>query len=50
MTFGGRIMNLLSMEIEIELDPRRKKLLMKFLRKVSEHYQVEISQNFEILL
>ncbi|QEE17852.1 HEAT repeat domain-containing protein [Promethearchaeum syntrophicum] len=50
MTFGGRIMNLLSMEIEIELDPRRKKLLMKFLRKVSEHYQVEISQNFKILL
>jgi len=50
LTFGGRIMNFLSMEIENESDLHRKKLLMGFLRKVSEHYQVEISQNFKILL
>ncbi|MHA1475107.1 MAG: HEAT repeat domain-containing protein [Promethearchaeota archaeon] len=50
MTFGGRIMNFLSMEIENESNHHRKKLLMGFLRKVSEHYQVEISQNFKILL
>jgi len=50
MTFGGRIMNFLSMEIENEFDHRRKKLLIGFLRKVSEQYQVEISQNFKILL
>ena len=50
MTFGGRIMNFLSMEIENELDLHRKKLLMEFLRKVSEQYQVNISQNFKILL
>ncbi|MCK4501131.1 HEAT repeat domain-containing protein [Candidatus Babeliales bacterium] len=50
MTFGGRIMNFLSMELENEMDSHRKKLLMEFLRKVSEQYQVEISQNFKILL
>jgi len=50
MTFGGRIMNFLSMEIEKESKPHRKKLLIGFLRKVSEQYQVEISQNFKILL
>ncbi len=50
MTFGGRIMNFLSMEIENELESHRKKLLMGFLRKVNEQYQVEISQNFKILL
>ncbi len=50
MTFGGRIMNFLSMEIENESKLHRKKLLMGFLRKVSEQYQVEISQNFKILL
>jgi len=50
MTFGGRIMNFLSMEIEKESKPQRKKLLIGFLRKVSEHYQVKISQNFKILL
>ena len=50
MTFGGRIMNFLSMEIENELEFHRKNLLMGFLRKVNEHYQVEISQNFKILL
>ena len=50
MTFGGRIMNFLSMEIENESKPHRKKLLMGFLRKVNEQYQVKISQNFKILL
>ena len=50
LTFGGRIMNLISMEIENESDLHRKKYLMGFLRKVSEQYQVEISQNFKILL
>ena len=50
MTFGGRIMNFLSMEIEKESKPGRKKHLIGFLRKVSEQYQVEISQNFKILL
>ncbi len=50
MTFGGRVMNFLSMEIENESKHHRKKLLMGFLRKVSEQYQVEISQNFKILL
>ena len=50
MTFGGRIMNFLSMEIENESNPHRKKLLMGFLREVNAHYQVEISQNFKILL
>ena len=50
MTFGGRIMNFLSMELENEKDSHRKKLLMEFLRKVSEQYQVKISQNFKILL
>ncbi|MHA1854537.1 MAG: hypothetical protein ACTSXY_03165, partial [Promethearchaeota archaeon] len=50
MTFGGRIMNFISVEIEKETNVHRKKLLMEFLRKVNEHYQVEISQNFKILL
>jgi hypothetical protein len=50
MTFGGRIMNFLSMEIEKESKSHRKKQLIGFLRKVSEQYQVKISQNFKILL
>jgi HEAT repeat protein len=50
ITFGGRILSLLTQEIENEKNTERKKNLMDFYLHVSERYQVENSKNFKVLL
>ena len=50
MTFGGRIINYISQEIESETSAFRKKKLQEFMNRVSQKYQVKSSNDFDILL